>query len=104
MTRPIPPNMGARGAAASHPNQNIPASPRTDSLRSRCVLGPDRSLAEYLRIVRGQRGFYARLGAATCFVAASWVGGSHEFVLILLPAFVFLELAVLYPLWRRRGN
>jgi hypothetical protein len=58
----------------------------------------------YLRTLGKQRGFYARLAAAACFVAASWLNGSHEFVLILLGAFVVLELGVLYPLWRRRGN
>jgi len=68
------------------------------------VFEPDRSLPAYLRSLGKQRGFYARLAAAACFVAASWVSGSHEFVLIVLAALVFLELAVLYPLWRRRGN
>jgi len=58
----------------------------------------------YLRSLGRQRSFYARLAAAAFFVAASWLNGSHKFVLILLAVFVVLELAVLYPLWRRRGN
>lgn len=64
----------------------------------------DRSFAAYLRALRRQRGFYARLAAAAFFLSASWLSGSQEFVLIVLAVFVVLELAVLYPLWRRRGN
>ena len=68
------------------------------------MLGPDRTFPAYLRALGRQRAFYARLAAAACFVAASWLSGSHEFVLVLLGALVFLEVVVLYPLWRRRGN
>jgi hypothetical protein len=62
----------------------------------------DRSFGAYLNTLARRPGWYFRVGAAFFATWGLALHGNRTFIWVLWGGLIAIEVAVVYPLWRRR--